>query len=571
MYSYISIAFLLFSFALSAQVAPGKYWISFKDKNNSPYVVDQPQAFLSERALLRRAKQNIPIGQNDLPVNPAYISQLQQMGLNVIYASKWLNACVVSTTDSSLIDQAGMLPFVNNVNRVARYKEPDKQKAFMEELMILMERAMAKKLQEKDSLKTVPKTKAPGGLDYAKALNQISMLNGEQLHQKGYAGEGMLIAVFDAGFPGVDTMLVFQEMVQSGRLKGTFDFVDMDAQVFDANRHGMNVLSTMAAKYPGVMTGTAPHADYWLFRTEDAASEFMIEECNWVRAIEFADSLGVDVVNSSLGYTTFDDPSTSHTYASLDGKTTIISRAATIAASKGMLVVNSAGNSGESEWRYIGAPADADSILTIGATDAEGKLAPFSSRGPSYDGRVKPNVTAQGKATVIADQGGGTVTANGTSFSSPVVAGLVACLWQANPEKSAQQIINVIEQSASQYENPDFDLGYGIPNFSLADKLLKGIKPEDMIRDSIVNVFPNPFNQGLSIEFYSGSDQSIEVILATVNGKMVEKKSFQVKAFANNRLSFQQLEKLNDAAYVVKINTGSRSFARTVIKRKGGD
>lgn len=550
-----------------AQVAPGKFWIEFTDKNNSPFSLDQPEVFLSARSLERRQKQNISVKENDLPVNPAYIQQLSSMGLRVLYASKWLNACVVSTTDTTLINQAGMLPFVKEARRVARYKEQDKQKALLDELMMMLERNIAKRLQELEEKNANPKTASQAGLDYARARNQIKMLNGDQLHQAGFAGEGMLIAVFDAGFPGVDTMQVFREMVETGRLKGAYDFVDMDAMVYDADRHGMNVLSTMAAKQPGVMTGTAPHADYWLMRTEDAKSEFIIEECNWVRAIEFADSIGVDVVNSSLGYTTFDDVSMNHSYASLDGKTTIISRAATTAASKGILVVNSAGNSGDSEWRFIGAPADADSIMSIGATDAEGRLASFSSRGPTADGRIKPNVSAQGKATIVADQAGGTIAANGTSFSAPVVAGLAACLWQANPNKSAQQIIKAIEQSSSQYERPDFDLGYGIPNFALADKILKGIKPEDINRDSIVNVFPNPFNSGLTVEFYSAIAQNVEVIIASVNGKVIKKQTFSAQAFANNRFQFSQLEKLNDSAYVIKINTGTRSFARTLVKR----
>lgn len=560
---------LIWMYSINAQVAPGKYWIEFTDKHNSPFSLLRPEEFLSSRAMERRQKQNIPIKENDLPVSPAYVQQLSSMGLQVLYTSKWLNACVVSTSDTALIYQAGMLPFVKDALRVARYKEPDRQKALLDELMMMLERDIAKRLQELEEKKPITKTLSSEKFDYARARNQITMLNGDQLHHSGYAGEGMLIAVFDAGFPGVDTMQVFREMIEAGRLKGTYDFVDMDEMVFDADRHGMNVLSTMAAKMSGIMTGSAPHADYWLIRTEDAKSEFLIEECNWVRAIEFADSIGVDVVNSSLGYTTFDDASMNHTYASLDGKTTLISRAATIAASKGILVVNSAGNSGDSEWRYIGAPADADSILSIGATDAEGRLASFSSRGPTADGRIKPNVSAQGKGTIVADLAGGTIAANGTSFSAPIISGLAACLWQANPDKSAQQIIKAIEQSASQYESPDFDLGYGIPNFALADKLLKGIKPEDINRDSIVNVFPNPFNSGLTIEFYSASAQNVEVIIANVNGKVMKKQVFSAQAFANNRFEFSRLENLNDAAYVIKIHTGTRSFARTLVKKAG--
>jgi subtilisin family serine protease len=558
------ITFIIFTQYSIAQVAPGKYWIEFNDKNNTLFSIEQPEAFLTKRAIERREKQNISIRENDLPVNPEYIQGLSNIGLEVLYVSKWFNAVAVKTSDSSLIDLAGMLPYVKNAKKVARYKAPDKQKALLEELMMLMEKAAAEK-NNKD-LTTLMPSKSAKTFDYGKAKNQIMMLNGDQLHKAGFAGEGILIAVFDAGFPGVDTMAVFAEMMQNDRFKGSYDFVDLDEMVFDANRHGMNVLSTMASKLPGVMTGTAPHADYWLFRTEEAASEFLIEECNWVRAMEYADSVGIDVVNSSLGYTTFDDPGTSHTYEDLDGKSTIITRAATIAASKGILVVNSAGNSGDSEWKYIGAPADADSILSIGASDAQGNYASFSSIGPSYDGRIKPNVSGQGLGATLASQSGGTISGNGTSFSAPIIAGLAACLWQANPEKSVQQIIKAIDQSSSQYSQPDYKLGYGIPNFALADKLLKGIKAEDMNRDSIVNVYPNPFNKGLTIEFYSAKDQEIEVQIASVNGKTMSQGKYQMKAFANNNIHFQQLDKLKDAAYVIKINAGKRSFARTILR-----
>ena len=259
------------------------------------------------------------------------------------------------------------------------------------------------------------------------------MLKGDILHNRDLKGKGKLIAILDAGFSRVDEMIAFEELFAENRILGTKDFVQRNNNVFDEHTHGMMVLSTMGAENKGQIIGTSPEASFWLLRTEDVDSENLIEEYNWLCAAEFADSVGADIINSSLGYTTFDDAGQNHTYTDMDGRTAPVSIAATIAAQKGMIVVNSAGNSGSGSWHFIGAPADADSILSVGAVDENADFAWFSSYGPSFDGRVKPTVVAQGRNTIVATSNNGTLTGNGTSFSSPIVAGLSACLWEAHP------------------------------------------------------------------------------------------------------------------------------------------
>ncbi len=300
------------------------------------------------------------------------------------------------------------------------------------------------------------------------------MLNGIALHDMGYDGTGMTIAVLDAGFLHADTLRVFDSLWMNGQILGTKDFVSPQSpDIFGAHYHGAMVLSTMGGNWPGKMVGTAPHAHYWLLRSEDGGSEYLIEELNWVSAAEFADSVGADVINSSLGYTTFDNPSQNHTYADMDGNTTPITIGADMAVSKGMIVVNSAGNDGGSSWQYIDAPADGDSVFSIGAVTASGNYASFSSTGPTYDGRIKPNVVAQGSGSTIINPYNGLVsTGSGTSFSSPITAGMVACLWSAHPNKRTTQIMDAIQQSGSLAGNPNNQLGWGIPDYLAAHNLL---------------------------------------------------------------------------------------------------
>ena len=322
------------------------------------------------------------------------------------------------------------------------------------------------------------------------------MIGGLQLHENGYFGDNINVAIFDAGFMGVDILPIFNNLWDNNKIIFTRDFVNNNKNVFDYSQHGTMVLSVMGGYMLDSLIGTAPMANYLLFRTEDSESETMVEEDYWAAAAELADSIGVDIINSSLGYTImYDDTINSHTYSDMDGNTTIITKAADRAASRGILVVNSAGNSGLSSWYHIGAPADGDSVLAIGAVDYLGKIASFSSRGPSFDGRIKPNVCAKGVSVVVADQDSTIRYANGTSFSAPIISGLSACLWQAissnNIELSNMDIINLIQESSSLFSNPNDSLGYGIPNFYLS-YLNSSIDSSNY--DNQINIFPNPFD-----------------------------------------------------------------------------
>jgi subtilisin family serine protease len=553
------LAFLFFPALIVAQnAAPGKYWIQFTDKNNSSSSLNNPSEFLSEKALQRREKMNIPVVENDLPVNDNYVQQISGMGVKILNRSKWFNSVTIEA-DSSLIPQIEALPFVISTKRVARLKEKTTAEQFMVDLMKMYEQLQA----QQGSITPVP------GADpvYGEGDVQIKMLNGHKLHQLGFRGKGITIAVLDAGFFRVNDFVFFDSLRLQGRILGTHDFVAGGESVYEDNSHGLSVLSTMAANYPGIFVGTAPDASYWLLRTEDADSEFLIEEDNWVRGAEFADSVGADIINSSLGYTNFDDPSTSHTYSDLDGNTARITRAADFAASKGILVVNSAGNSGADAWKYLGAPADGDSVLTIGAVTSEGKYASFSSRGPSADGRIKPNVTAMGQGTLVVNSGGTVGRSNGTSFSSPVTAGVVACLWQAHPDAGMMQVFKAIEKSSSQSNNPDDYLGFGIPDFMKAHEILSRIGSSRSKPDSIVNVYPNPFIEGISLEFYTEKEQDVTIVIYKANGKKIETEQFRVFPFSNNLLQLNKVKKLKAGNYVVTVQTVAGQYSRQIQKR----
>jgi len=547
-----------------AQVTAGpkKYWITFKDKSNSPYSINTPEQFLSEAALKRRQLQNIPIKENDLPVNQQYVDQIQNLGVQVISRSKWFNAITIQLDDTSILSTINSLPFVNGYSQVARLKAKTAADDFMADLRRVAEATEAK---QKKANSTQTKSATNSGV-YGAANVQIEMIGGSKLHEMGFTGKGMTIAVLDAGFYNVDQINHFDSLRQSGRLLGTKDFVQGGTQVFEDNSHGMSVLSTMAANTPGEIVGTAPQANYWLLRTEEAATEFIIEEYNWVAGAEFADSVGAWIINSSLGYTRFDDTLTSHTYNQLDGNTTPITIGSDLAASKGILVINSAGNSGGDAWRFIGAPADGDSVLTIGAVNSERAYASFSSRGPSVDGRIKPNVCAMGQQSVLVVSSGEVARSNGTSFSSPILAGMAACLWQAHPTASAMEIFKAIEQSADQYENPDDMKGFGIPDFMEAHSILARTQLNQTASDSIVNVFPNPFIEGLSLEFFSTSEQEITVTVHKLSGKRVYEEKIKVYPFVNNLIQLEKLKKVSSGTYTVSVNNGKNVFVKRIIK-----
>ncbi len=495
--------FLFFLFVAGLQKAHSqtehKYWIQFTDKNGSEYDLDHPEAYLSPRAIVRRERQNIPVKYNDLPVSRPYIQAVRNLGATVYNRSKWFNSITVTVPDSGVLSQILALPFVKNSQRVARYHFDAGPEMKLSVPRDLKRRNLA--------------------YNYGAGYTQIRMIGGDALHDMGFRGENMLIGVLDAGFAGVEYLRAFERLRQEGRIKATHNFVDPTQDVYRFSSHGCYVLSTMAAEVEGLMVGTAPRASYALLVTEDVSVELLVEEDNWVAGAEFADSIGVDVCNTSLGYTTFDDSSMNHHYYEMDGNTTLITRAADLAASKGMLMVNSAGNSGNSNWHYIGAPADGDSVLAVGAVNKDSIPADFSSYGPAFDGDIKPNVAALGWDTYLWAFDDSVRTGSGTSFSSPIIAGMAACLWQAFPEKNNMDIFRAIERSGSQYEHPDDRVGYGIPNFSEAAFYLAG-GADAKVKDSLVTVSPNPTSGKFEIAFRFEEARLVTYSVYDLSGKL---------------------------------------------------
>ena len=442
---------LLFTLAVvsaSAQQDTLKYRISLTDKAATAFSLEHPEAFLSEKAIERRRKQHLPIDSTDLPVCRKYIDEIRRQGVNIVVTGKWENFVTVSCNDSSLIDRIAALPFVRTAEKV--WMAPEGDGPMMS--------------THRDSLINRP-TMYPDSV-YGPAINQIQLSNGDKLHREGFKGQGMTIAVIDAGFHNADKITAMQNI----RVLGTKDFVNPQADIFAESSHGMMVLSCIGMNRPGIMTGTAPEASFWLLRSEDEYSEHLVEQDYWAAAVEFADSVGADVLNTSLGYYTFDDKSKDYKFRDLDGRHALMSRQASRVSYKGMVLVCSAGNSGMGSWKKITPPGDADNVLTVGAIDKEGVLAPFSSIGNTADHRIKPDIVAVGLGADVIRTDGNQGKANGTSFSSPIMCGMVTCLWQACPELTAKEVIELVRRSGDRTDYPDNIYGYGVPDMWKAYK-----------------------------------------------------------------------------------------------------
>jgi len=533
MKKYILFTLLLTSLNIFAQVAPDYYAVQFTDKNNNGYSLDNPEAFLSQRSIDRRSRYNIDYKISDLPMTATYVEQVAAIGVEVFSRVKWMNVILIKTTDVNLLDEIEALPFVESYTKLPNkdLANPSTHQTFLEleEALVVNERSK------------VNRYKSAQELEYGEALDQIELINGVPLHEQGFMGQGMVISILDGGFVGADERIIFDSLWDNGRILGTRDFASEDHNVFAGSSHGTKVLSTMGAYWPNKMIGTAPEASYWLIRTEFTDYEYIIEEYNWVVGAAFADSVGTDVINSSLGYNVFDDPNMDHDWDDLDGNTTVVTIGADMAAEKGILVVNSAGNSGGNSWQYITSPADGDSVFTIGAVDYDGNIAYFSSRGLPDDPRVKPNVCAVGSGTVVANPNTDDIThSSGTSFSSPTIAGMTACLWQALQELNNKEIMELIEASSSQANNPDTDYGYGIPDYALAYSVLAIHETEK--QTSNVKHYPNPVTHILTIEGIS-EDATLEIY--NMNGALV--KSY---ALRSNQVD---LSNLKSGAYIARV------------------
>jgi hypothetical protein len=456
----ISVCFLVIQES-SAQF--NRYIVTLKHKGNSPYTFASPLAYLSQRALDRRTKYGIAIDSADLPVTPAYITLIDNVpNVTILNSSRWLNAVTIFTTDAAAITAINALPFVQSVSGIAsRMADPG--------------RGLRNKFAGEEITELPPVTERIEA-DYfnygTNSFNEIHLHNGEFLHNIGLRGQGMHLAMLDNGFTNYTALKAFDSANTNGQILGTWDFVARESNVINDGSHGMNCFSTIAANIPGQFIGKAPKASFWLFRTEDDASEYPIEEHNWVCAAERADSAGSDIISSSLGYFDFDNASLNYVYANMNGNTTIAARGADVAAKKGILVFVSAGNEGNGPWHYISTPSDGDSVVCVGAVTSTGVVGGFSSYGPSADGQIKPDMASVGVSALVQTTGNTIGVSNGTSFACPNMAGLGTCLWQGFPEFNNMKIVKAMQQAGSIAATPNDRIGYGIPNMKTAFKSL---------------------------------------------------------------------------------------------------
>jgi hypothetical protein len=411
---------------------------------------------------------------------------------------------------------------------------------------------------------SLAQTEGSDSLSYGASAAQIHIHNGEFLHDKGYTGNGITIAILDAGFFHYKELSAFDSARSHNQILGVKDFVDYDNSVDEDNAHGMYCLSTIAANVPGKMIGTAPQASFWLLRSENAATEYPIEEQNWVAAAEYADSAGADMISSSLGYFWFDDPSLNHSYADIYANTTIVSRGAAMAAHKGMIVTNSAGNEGANAWHYIIFPADADSVCTVGAIDASGAIASFSSYG--YPGRVKPNIVSVGVNATIWGTNDAPAQGSGTSFSNPNINGLIACLWEAFPAYNNMTILDAVYQSADRYNNPDDHYGFGIPDMQKAYLILKQKQNQELYGNEWFFANPNPFDDTIHIKLIGQLNGTVQVSLLDANGNVIQTISLATEQEEVYDTSFMQLKNLPQGNYLIKYSDSNSTRTITVVK-----
>lgn len=442
---------------------------------------------------------------------------IRERGAVVQGTSKWLHASCIEGSGSAF----NLLSIVDRIEPLRRYK--------------------VTRNQIEETAKTAEDFKY-GGSDW-----QLQMLGLDEYHKQGYTGKGVTIGLFDAGFFRVDSLEAFDSMRRRGQIKAVWDFFYNDTNVYIQDGHGMYVLSIAGGYWPDSIMGAAPDANFLLARTEIANREIKAEELAWVKALEWADSIGVDIIHSSLGYSEFDTLEGDYVYQDMDGQTTVVTKATDIAASKGIFVTNSAGNEGEKDWHYITAPCDGRYVLCVGAVDSNEVHAPFSSYGPSADGRVKPDVVAMGKGVTYVTKEGDIKTGGGTSFSGPLIAGMVACLKQAWPMATNEHMYQAIIRSSDRYDNPDTAYGFGLPNVQKADSILAIFSKVESVKHTDTKIFPNPGTHNLYIESTNDLDQ---IVVRDLMGRLVVQQEVQMGIRAVKIPILQ----LHDGNYTVEIS-----------------
>lgn len=533
---YLTVFLLLNIVASEAQ---GNYFIRvhLKDKGQNTGIYS-PSDLLSEKAIARRQKAGIKYPDyHDIPVNREYISSISSHGFVIHCTSKWMNTILVRTDNLQNLDMLADLPFVSSVRLV---KTPVSKKKTDNKLDF-------EKLRTSDFPYDLP----------------IRMINGNILHSSGFDGSNILIAVLDGGFINADIIESLDNLRSRNGIRYTYDFVGNDNNVYESSDHGTAVLSVLAGSLPGYIEGTAPGADFLLFRTEDVSTEFPCEEDFWAAGAEFADSAGADIISSSLGYFTFDDPDMDYSQDNLDGNTAFVTQVADIAASKGIAVFSSAGNERNNTWQKIIFPSDGDSVAAIGAVDGNRLISSFSSSGPSSDGRIKPDFAAMGVAVPLQTVPGVTFNGNGTSFSCPVMSGMAACLMQAVPEANSIQIIEAIKAGSDRYQNPDDLYGYGIPDMAKTAAWLRELFI--ITPDQPVIAAPNPFSGNLNIIFQTDPGP-IEFEIYSLTGKLIEEK--EIPAFSGRILFLDELQNKEQGFYLLKIISEEETWVLRIIKTR---
>ena len=515
-------------------------WVFFADKENVEVSLADPILIMTQEAIDRKELHGTAIDERDVPVNENYITQIKNAtGITVRSKSKWMN-CVYVIGSQPNIESLLDLSFVTNVE-------------YADKSLNLFPGAP---IENKFSLEEAGQNII---YNYGAATNQIEMLSGDYLHELDYSGEGMIVAVLDAGFPSIDTNPGFQKMRDENRILGTYDFEARTENVDGTSSHGFVTSSDIGGFLQNEFVGTAPQASFYFFVTEYTPSETPVEEAWWVEALERSDSLGVDVVNTSLGYRGFDNPNYDHTYEDLDGQTTFSARGANIAFDKGMILVTSAGNGGNTSFPTVGTPGDSPGTLTVGAVNSNGIYVAFSSIGPTVDGRVKPDVMAQGSNAAVINTGGNVDFSSGTSFSSPIMAGVITCLWQSRPDVPNGHIMQIVRESANLYNNPTDQMGYGIPNFENAYLALQELGLEDDFLMSNFALYPNPVTSKINISFPEGISNGTFTIYSILGNKVLSTE-------ISRNLNSVNMESLNSGMYIASINSNNKQISFKIIK-----
>lgn len=529
------VLFLLYLCTAQVHAQVNQYMVFFTDKSGTPYSILAPEEFLSERALARREKQGIAIAENDLPVNPAYVQGVRDTGADVIYTTRWMNGILISC-DDALLPSIQALQYVLSVEMVSPGSHP----------------ASGNRAKFKNEVTDTN--------DEATDV-QLSMIGLDAMHASGNKGAEIIIAVLDGGFSGVNTSAPFQHLFTNNQIDpASFDFISKTSNVFQYDDHGTRVLSIMAAQVAGSFTGGVTEATFQLYVTEIVPTEYRIEEYHWLFAAERADSAGADIIHSSLGYSTFDMPSMDYTTDQMDGETAVVTKAAQIAFSKGMVIVASAGNEGNiASWKIITAPADGEDVIAVGNVNSFGVRSSSSSIGPSADGRIKPDVVALGSGVSVIRANGAVLTGSGTSFAAPLVTALVAGIWKDNPDLKNSELVQVIRSTASQADNPDNSLGYGIPHYLAVKHYLEQVQ-----QNKPVIIFPNPVFSDLTVRPVSPEGGNLQFTLISAQGQVLTEREISF-SWLNHQYT-ADLSALASGLYILRIQTADQILTYRIVK-----